>query len=301
MGFIDLQVNGYAGVDFNQDDLTSDDLHRAVLALQRDGNEGILATIITEKLDVMCRRISRIVQLRDADADAKDMIKGIHIEGPFISPVRGYVGAHPPDAVIKATRDAAKRLIDAGRGLVKLVTLAPEQDEGADVTRYLAEQKIHVSAGHTNASLDELKRAVDAGLTLFTHLGNGCPGELPRHDNIIQRALSLREHLHIMFIADGAHVPFFALKNFIDLVGTYRCIVVTDAVSPAGLGPGRYSFARWTLDIGEDLVVRSPDGSHLVGSALSMPRAAENLEKHVGLSPQQVRKLVESNPRRVLE
>ncbi len=93
---------------------------------------------------------------------------------------------------------------------------------------------------------------------------------MARHDNIVQRVLSLRERLWITFIADGAHIPWFALRNYLDLVGE-RAIVVTDAIAPAGLGPGRYSLGRWDLQIGDDLVARSPNGSHLVGSALNIP------------------------------
>ena len=300
MGFFDLQVNGYAGIDFNKDALTPDELHKAVDALQADGVEGILATIITEKLEVMCQRIARIAQLQETDPLAAEMIKGIHIEGPFIRGETGYVGAHPKDSVIPANVDAAKKLLDAGKGQVSLFTLAPESDEGGKVTAFLAKQGIRVSAGHTDASRDELKAAIDAGLTLFTHLGNGCPGILPRHDNIVQRALSLREHLHLMFIADGAHVPFFALRNYLDLCGLEHCSVVTDAMAAAGLGPGRYTISRWELNIGEDMVARSPDGSHLVGSALPMSKAFSNLQNFVGLTAAQARQLVEGNPKRVM-
>jgi N-acetylglucosamine-6-phosphate deacetylase len=297
MGCFDLQVNGYGGVDYNQDALTSDELHRSMTVLQRDDVDGILATIITEKLDVMCRRIARIVQLRESDPLAAKIIQGIHVEGPFISADKGYVGAHPSDSVIPADLESTKKLLDAGKGFVKLLTLAPENDAGAKVTSFLAKQGIRVSAGHTDASRDQLKAAIEAGMTLFTHLGNGCPPILPRHDNIIQRALSLREHLTMMFIADGAHIPFFALRNYLDLVGTYKSIVVTDAIAPAGLGPGQYTISRWQVNIGEDLVARSPDKSHLIGSAMSMPQAIANLEKHVGLSAAQICKLVDTNPR----
>src|SRR5690606_13516502 len=124
-----------------------------------------------------------------------------------------------------------RRLLDAGGGLVKLVTLAPEQDTAARVTALLAREGIAVAAGHTNASLDQLRRACDAGLRLFTHLGNACPMLMPRHDNIIQRALSLRDRITCCFIADGVHVPFVALGNYLALVGAERCVVVSDAMA----------------------------------------------------------------------
>jgi N-acetylglucosamine-6-phosphate deacetylase len=294
-GYFDLQVNGYAGVDFNQDGLSPDDLHRACDALQRHRVAGVLATIITDDVDRMCERLHRLVRLREGDELARQIITGLHIEGPFINPAPGYVGAHPRDAVRPAEADVMQRLLDAGDGLVRLVTLAPEQDQGHRTTRHLADQGVVISAGHCDASLDDLRGAIDAGLTMFTHLGNGCPQELPRHDNIIQRALSLRKDLWLCMIADGVHVPFFALHNYLDLAGD-RAIVVTDAMAAAGLGPGRHRLGRWEIEVGDDLAAWAPDRSHLVGSAMTMPQAAANLEKHLGLPTTRIHALTRTHP-----
>ncbi len=298
--FFDLQVNGYGGVDFNQDDLTADGLHRACERLEADGVAGILATIITDELQRMSRRLANLVRLREQDPLAKRLVAGLHIEGPFISLVRGYSGAHPVDAIRPADGDEMQLLLDAGDGLTRLVTLAPEQDEGAKVIRSLASQGVRVSAGHTDASLDQLHAAIDAGLTLFTHLGNGCPMQMHRHDNIVQRALSLSDRLQIMFIADGVHVPYTALRNYLRLTGFDKTIVVSDAVAPAGLGPGRYTLGRWDLLIGQDMVARAPDGSHFVGSAITMKQAYANLVGPVGLSADDATKLTRDNPMRAV-
>ena len=299
MNYFDLQVNGYAGVDFNRDDVTADDLHRACVKLEADGVGGFLATIITERVEQMCARLARLAELRERDDVARRIICGLHVEGPFISPTDGYRGAHPADAVMPANVDVMNRLLEAGAGLVRVVTLAPECDAEFQVTRMLADRGVVVSAGHTDASLDQLRGAIDAGLTMFTHLGNGCPLTLPRHDNIIQRALHLRERLWISLIADGVHVPVAALKNYLDLCGTDRSIIVTDAIAPAGLGPGRYTLGRWDISIGDDLVARSPDGSHFIGSATTMRRAHENL-RETGLDESQSRALLCDNPPRAL-
>jgi N-acetylglucosamine-6-phosphate deacetylase len=298
-GYFDLQVNGYAGVDFNGDALTADAFHLACQALQRDGVTGILATIITEHIPAMCSRLRTIAALREGDELAREVIAGFHIEGPFLNEAPGYRGAHPLDAIQPAHLDIAKRLIDAGNGLVRLMTLAPERDTGNRVTRWLAEQKIAVSAGHCDPTFDELSAAIDAGLTLFTHLGNACPMQLPRHDNIIQRTLSLSDRLTCCFIADGVHVPMFALKNYLRCAGVDRCCVVTDAMSAAGLGPGRYRLSRWDVVVGEDLAARAPDGSHLVGSAMTMPQNLANLRK-LGLGDADCHALLVSNPRRAI-
>jgi N-acetylglucosamine-6-phosphate deacetylase len=296
-GYFDLQVNGYGGVDFNVDELTAEQLNRACERLAADGVDRILATVITDSLDAMAKRIGAIVSLRARDKLVERMIAGIHIEGPFINETTGYRGAHPLDAVRPATRDAMKMLLDAGGGLVRLVTLAPERDPDLHVTTMLTKAGVVVSAGHCDPTLDQLEAAADAGLSMFTHVGNGCPMHgMHRHDNIIQRALSLSDRIWMCFIADGFHVPFVALKNYLRAAGLDRCIVVTDAIAPAGLGPGRYTLGRWELLIGADMVARAPDGSHFVGSAISMPESTRRLRDELGLSEAQRDQLTRINP-----
>ena len=299
-GYTDLQVNGYAGVDFNQDDLSAEGLRHACERLRSDGVGGILPTVITEQLPVMRKRLERLAQLRELDPVAKELIPGFHVEGPFLNPNDGYRGAHPADSVIPATPDNALRLLDSGRGLVRLMTLAPEQDAGYKTTKALVDRGVLVSAGHCDPTLDQLDAAIDAGASMFTHLGNGCPMMLHRHDNVIQRVLSRSDRLHLCFIADGAHVPFMALGNYLRAAGIDRCSVVTDATAAAGMGPGHYRLGRWEVDIGEDLVARAPDGSHLIGSAVTMRQAAANLREHIGLTDSEVCRLTAMNPLRAL-
>jgi len=300
MPYFDLQINGYAGVDFNSDNLEPARVSAVCIELAAQGVEGILATIITDALPVMESRLRALVSLRETVPALRQILHGIHIEGPFLSPVDGYRGAHPADAILTADVSAMQRLLDGAGGLTRLVTLAPEQDPGLRVTRMLAGSNIVVSAGHTNASFDLLRAAIDAGLTMFTHFGNGCPANLPRHDNILNRVLALREHLWFTFIADGAHIPFFALRNYLDLVGLDRSIVVTDAISAAGLGPGIYTLGRNSVTIGEDGIARSQDGSHLVGSTITMQASRHNLLAQLGLSESDASQLLYDNPLRAI-
>ena len=220
MGYVDLQLNGCYGVDFNSDDLSAEQLHTACERLDADSVAGILATIITDDIQRMSARLARLAALRENDPLTRQILLGFHVEGPFISPAPGYVGAHPPQHVRRADLDDMKRLLDAAQGLVQLVTLAPECDSGMKLTRFLAGRGILVSAGHCDPSLHQLRAALDAGLSLFTHLGNGCPASLPRHDNVIQRVLSLADRMTICFIADGVHVPYPALGNYLARGGT---------------------------------------------------------------------------------
>jgi N-acetylglucosamine-6-phosphate deacetylase len=297
MGFFDLQVNGYAGVDFNADDLDAESVEAMSARLVHQGVDGILVTLITDSLPSMVARLQRLVELRADLPSFRKVMRGFHIEGPFINPADGFRGAHPADAVLTASQSVMQELLDAAGGLTRLVTLAPECDPGLQVTKMLTGAGVVVSAGHTDASLDTLKTAIDAGLTMFTHLGNGCPSTIPRHDNIIHRVLSLREQLWLCFIADGAHIPFFTLKTYLDLVGTDRAIIVTDAMAAASLGPGRYRLGRLELDVANDLIARSPDGIHLAGSTITMERSVQNLTEKLGFSKELAWKLVAENPR----
>ena len=292
----DLQVNGYAGIDFNRNELNADQLHVACSALEEDGNEGILATLITDSMENMCLRLANIAQLRREDPLIEKIIRGIHIEGPFLNETPGYIGAHPPQHAREANPDDIQRLLEAASGLVRIVTLAPERDPGFITTSLLRERNITVAAGHCNPSRDELHGAIASGLTMFTHLGNGCPMLMDRHDNIIQRVLALSQEIFISFIADGAHIPFPTLANYLRLVPPERAIAVTDAISAARLPPGQYTLANWQLDIGEDLLAKAPDGSHLVGSTLTMPRVIDNLEKEIGLDQKSIEAMLYFNP-----
>ncbi|MCC7147293.1 MAG: hypothetical protein IT443_12675 [Phycisphaeraceae bacterium] len=298
--YFDLQVNGYAGVDFNQDNLAEDDFHKSCQAIKLDNVGAFLPTLITEHADRMLSRLARLASLCRSDPLAKELVAGVHLEGPFLNPDEGFRGAHPKDAIIPADPDLMARFLDAGQGLVRLVTLAPENDPGLAVTRLLARRGVVVSAGHCNPDLELLDRAIDAGLSMFTHLGNGCPKLLPRHDNIIQRALSRSAALRLCFIADGAHVPFVALGNYLRAADLNRCIVVSDAVAPAGLGPGRYTIGRWELDVGADMVVRAPGDAHLVGSACPLKLAYRHLRDHLRLTEAQCQRLLWDNPRQAL-
>ncbi len=299
-GFVDLQVNGYAGVDFNADGMTAAAFHHACERLEADGVVAFLPTIITDTPVAMCGRLSTLARLRQADPLAARLIPGLHIEGPFLNPAEGYRGAHPADAMGPADPDVMRQLLDAAAGLTRIVTLAPECDPGQRVTTLLSSAGIRVAGGHSNASLDDLRAGIDAGLSMFTHVGNGCPMQQHRHDNIVQRVLSLSERLWLTFIADGAHVPFFVLRNYLGLADPSRAVVVSDAIAPAGLGPGRYTLGRREVVVDEDMVPRAPDRSHFVGSAVTMRQSAENLRAAMGLPEETVRALTIDNPRRAL-
>ena len=300
MKFFDLQVNGYAGADFCSANLTLEQCRRACDELAADGVAGILATVITNTIEALCAKLRKLAAFREQDEMIRRMIAGFHIEGPFLNAAAGYIGAHPPGCVKPANIDDMQRLLDASSQLTRIVTLAPENDPGLKTTAWLASQGITVSAGHCDPSLDQLRAAIDAGLSMFTHLGNGCPLELPRHDNIIQRALALSDRLWICYIPDDVHVPFHALKNYLAVSGLERSIMVTDAISAAKLGAGLHELSGAPVKVDEQGIARRPGSMNLAGSTITMPNIRANLTRHLGLSEIEIERLVVSNPRKAV-
>lgn len=298
--YVDLQVNGFRGIDFNCDQLQSQDVACLCQQLRDDNVVGILATVISDDICSMCRRLTRIREIRDANPLVADVIWGIHIEGPFINEQPGFIGAHLPCAARWADSNVMDRLLDAAGDLVRIVTLAPERDAKCKVTRMLANRGIRVAAGHCDPSIDQLRAAIDAGLSMFTHLGNGCPLVMHRHDNIIQRVLSLSDHLWIGFIADGVHVPIPALRNYLRLVGVDHSFVVTDAIHAAGNGPGTYRFVGQTVIVDDHLATWDEQHTHLVGSASTMSDAVTILRDGVGLSEPEIERLTYANPSKII-
>ena len=298
--YVDLQVNGYAGVDFNSDCLTLKEFESALQAMQQSGVELLLPTIITDSLDRMVMRIATLAKLRSESQLARSMVAGFHIEGPFINAASGFVGAHPAKEVRPANLTDILRLLEAADGLTKIVTLAPEADINCSVIKRLVDENVIVSAGHCDPSLVQLDKAIDAGLSMFTHLGNGCPLSLHRHDNVIQRVLSRSERLSIGLITDGIHLPWFLLKNILNLATVERCFVVSDAISAAGLGAGEFELANQRVIVDEHGGTWTADRLHLVGSATSLPTMANRMRSELGLSDIEISMLTYDNPKRLL-
>jgi N-acetylglucosamine-6-phosphate deacetylase len=299
--YFDLQVNGYAGIDFNSLNITHAQVEKACLRLIDDNVEGILATIITDDMPKMIRKIKNITSIINSSVDVKKIIKGLHIEGPFLNRGDGFRGAHPEGAVIAADIEKMQSLLDAGEGLIKLVTLAPECDPDCRVIEHLASQDIIVSAGHSNAAIVQLRRAIDKGLKMYTHLGNGTPALIPRHDNIINRVLSLSDQLYIGFIADGIHIPDFALKNYLKIAGADRVIIVSDAIAAASAPPGSYWVSDISVNVGEDRIVRETGKDNLAGSAITMKESREFLAKNIGFDENVLKKMFSFNAKNLIQ
>ncbi|MDP8243826.1 MAG: hypothetical protein P9L94_07075 [Candidatus Hinthialibacter antarcticus] len=280
----DPQVNGFAGVDFMNPHLSFDDLERATLELRKAGCFHSLLTLITAAPEFLEAQFKTIHTYIEQSPLLRESILGFHLEGPFLSSEAGYIGAHPPQHTCGPDWDMFQRLQEAAGGMIRLVTLAPERSGSADFIRRAVGENILVSLGHTDAGIDDLQRAVDAGAHMFTHLGNGCPAQMHRHDNIIQRVLSLPE-LMVSIIPDGIHVPPWVLKSWVDYLGADRVVFTTDAMSAAGAPPGRYTLGAVEVEVGEDRVVRLPGTNNFAGSSLTPVEGLRNAINFAGLPP----------------
>ncbi len=287
-GLVDLQVNGYAGVDFNDSNverLTLDRVKGAFEAMRRCGVVSVLATIVTGPAREMIARVAHLVKLRKHDELLEAMIAGFHIEGPFISGEDGPRGAHPVEHV-KTPQDAPNlldELQDAAEGTVRLLTLAPELPGAMELISRASTEGIVVALGHLNADAETIDRAVAAGAKMCTHLGNGTHMTLPRLDNYVQRQLA-DDRLSASFIADGHHIPFATLKNFIRAKTPQRSVLATDAIMAAGMPPGQYQIGKITCNVEPNGLVWKPGESFLVGSALTMDQAVLNVARHCDVS-----------------
>ncbi len=284
-GLFDFQVNGFGGVDFQRDNLTSTEFAHAVAALRQHGTSGIFATLITDEIDALCRRFAALEKLCATVPSAGDAILGYHLEGPWLSPTPGYRGAHPAGPMRAPTFADYERLQAAAHGRLRLITLAPEWPGSAEFIAAVTQQGVHVSLGHTNASEAEIDAAIRAGARFCTHLGNGCPLELPRHDNIVQRLLA-RDELTACFIPDGIHLPKGVLKNFVRAKPNGRVLFTTDAMAGAGAPPGRYTIGPHLITVGADGVARQPGEKNFAGSTLTPDVGVRHIADWLNLTPE---------------
>jgi len=280
-GLFDLQINGYAGVDFQQDDLTCEHLLKAVRSMRRDGCTRFLVALITDDWAHLVARLRRLRSLRALSVELKDAIAGWHIEGPFLSAQPGFHGAHDPDWMRDPSPELLEELRDASGDDPVLLTLAPERTGAVQAIDNAVSRGIIVSLGHTDASARLLQQAVAAGARGFTHLGNGCPRALDRHDNILWRVLET-PGLMVGLIPDRVHVspPLFRLLH--RLLDPEAIYYTSDAMAAAGSPPGKYQLGKLQLEVGPDQVVRQPGKQLFAGSALrpidGVFRAAEMLQ-----------------------
>jgi N-acetylglucosamine-6-phosphate deacetylase len=264
---VDLQINGFAGVDFQRDGLTVEEALIAARALRAAACGRFFLTLITDEWPKLVQRLKQLRQLRAGHEELRHAIAGWHIEGPFLSAEPGFHGAHNPAMMLDPTPDHIRELRAITDTDTVLLTIAPELKGALEAIALARSLDIKVSLGHTNASSEVLRQAVKAGATGFTHFGNACPQLLDRHDNILWRALDT-PGLTVSLIPDQVHVspPLFRLVH--RALGAEAIYYTTDAMAAADSSPGRYTIGALEVEVGADQIVRQPGKSNYAGSAL---------------------------------
>jgi len=299
-GLVDLQVNGYGGLDFNAPDLTPDTVASLVAMLARLGTTRLLPTLITASEEQITTGLRTIAEARRRYPEVARAVPGVHVEGPSISAQDGPRGAHPLEHVRAPDLAEFERWQAVGEGLIKLVTLAPEHAGVPDYIRALSMRGVVVALGHSAATPEQIHAAVEAGARLSTHLGHGVAATLPRHPNLIWAQLA-DDRLSASFIADGHHLSAETFRAMLRAKGRERAILVSDSVALAGQPPGRYR-----QPVGGDVEV-SADGRigiagtpYLAGAGLALSANLSRAMAMANLTPQEAFPLATDNPARLL-
>jgi N-acetylglucosamine-6-phosphate deacetylase len=250
-GLFDAQVNGYRGSDYSGDDFDAAAARRIADALAAAGTTQHLATIITSPPRRIVRNIEVLAAAVRADEDLAAAIPGIHIEGPFIASEDGPRGAHAAEYVRDPDPGELREWHAAARGLLRLVTIAPERQGAIAFIEQACALGVTIAIGHTAADAAAIRRAIDAGATVSTHLGNGSHPTLPRLRNYLWEQLA-SDDLTAGVIPDGFHVPDAPMRVFARAKGLDRLFLVSDAGTCAGLPPGRYRWDRIEVDVHPD-------------------------------------------------
>ena len=280
---IDIQVNGYAGFDFNAPEPTAETAANAIVALRSAGVGLCCPTVTTGGFEGIACSLRAIVGACEQDAAIAHAVAGIHLEGPYISPLDGPRGAHPLAHVRPPEWDEFQRWQEAARGMIRMVTLAPELPGALAMIERLTDRGIIVALGHHAATTAQLDAAVRAGAKLCTHLGNGAHAQLPRHPNYIWDQLG-DDRLAAGFILDGHHLPPAVARCMLRAKGLSRSLLVSDAMFLAGLPPTRNEFMGLDVELTAERRVNLVGTPYLAGSALALAEGVGNAVRFAGIT-----------------
>ena len=263
-GLIDIQINGYVGVDFSGPDLTVEGVKKATKALWKAGVTSYFPTIITSDIERIKKNFA-ILSKAKKDPEIEMSIPGFHLEGPYISPIAGFRGAHLEKYIKNPDWEEFQEIQKAANNGIILITVAPELEGAIPFIEKCVGSGVVVSLGHHNGSAEDVQKAVEVGAKMATHLGNGCANEINRHHNPIWPQLS-NDKITASIIADGFHLTKEEVRSFYKAKGVENTILVSDALDLAGLPPGEYTRGERTLLLTPN-VVKLPKEDVLAGAA----------------------------------
>jgi N-acetylglucosamine-6-phosphate deacetylase len=299
-GFVDLQVNGYAGFDLNEKDVSVETIAGLVDAMLARGVTCFAPTVISAPEEQICRTLRVIAKARKIHHRVAVCAALVHVEGPHISPLGGYRGAHNASAIRPPSMAEFERWQEAAEGMVGIVTLSPHFDGSDGYIAELVKQGVHVAIGHTHATPEQISRAVETGASLSTHLGNGIALEIPRHRNVLWRQLA--EHrLTATFIADGHHLPWDMLQVMLRAKRVGRSVLVSDSVALAGMPAGVYdSPVGGRVELRPDGKLCVLDSEMLAGSTASITQCIDRTVRMTGMPLHDALDMATANPGRFM-
>lgn len=297
-GFVDIQVNGFAGIDFSDPGLDSSNAAGILPFLWRTGVATFCPTLITNSIEALRKNLQVLETARRLYPKLREAVPCYHLEGPFLSP-GGARGAHDPALMKHPDWEEFSSLQEAAEGHIGIVTLAPELPGADEFIRKASNSGVIVAIGHTDAAPEQIHLAVQAGAKLSTHLGNGCPNLIHRHQNPLWAQLA-QDQLSASLICDGFHLPADLIRVAYKAKGIARCILITDAIHATGLDPGRYRLVTRAIELLPTGQVVTDDRKSMAGSALSMNRAVAVFKESAGVSLEEALQAATRNPARLL-
>ena len=287
--FFDVHIHGAAGHDVME--ATPAALHAISRFLATRGTGSFLATTVTAPLDATLRAVEGLANLIDAPGlpgHARPI--GIHLEGPFLSHEKR--GVQPAEHLLAPSIATFDRLVDAARGHVRLITLAPELPGAAELTAHATARGVRVSLGHSNATAAETRAAIAAGAASATHTFNAMRPLDHRESGILGVVLTTPS-LYAELICDGIHTAPEIVQLWRSAKGSHRGILVTDAMSAAGMPDGEYQLGGFTVQVANG---RAMARGVLAGSVLTLDRALTNYIAFTGASLEESLPLLTANP-----
>jgi len=281
-GFIDVQVNGYAGVSFTDEGLTTDGVRTATEGLWKEGVTTYIPTIITAPGKIIRENLSTLSASLN-DTELQKSIPGFFLEGPYISPLDGFRGAHNADYVRLPDWAEFQGFIEASNNQIIKTTVAPELEGAMDFIDHCKNAGIMVAIGHHNGNSAQIHEAALRGARISTHLGNGCANMIHRHNNPLWAQMA-DDRLTPTIIADGFHLNPDELSVFYKVKSAENLMLISDITKLAGLAPGEYDWNGKTVLLTEEGKLRLPEQDVLAGASFSIRKGIGNMMKHTGCS-----------------
>lgn len=298
-GLIDNQVNGYVQVSFSFSggELTVEKVRKATEALWKEGVTTYFPTLTTSSHEVLVKNFKVLAEALK-DPEISRSIPGFHLEGPYISPVDGYRGAHPKEWVRQPDWKEFIEYKQAANNKIIQVSLAPEIEGALDFIRNCVRHEIKVALAHHNASAEIIKTAIDEGAVIATHLGNGCANMIHRHTNPLWPQLA-DDRLMASIIVDGFHLRPEEVKVFYKVKGPEKIIITSDVTSLAGMPPGEYESKGRKVILTPEGMIKYPAQNVLAGSASPITKGVGNIMKFTQCSLAEAIHMASRNPARL--